>query len=77
MLCENIGFQNGSANITSELGKFLGHGAHIPVFCSINDMKSGRREEKLDASEEQETQKRLTEKQLNTQGLAGKRKSQE
>jgi hypothetical protein len=47
------------ANTSPEPGKFLGHGAHIPIFCKINGSKSFRSEEKLDIRSQKKKQKLL------------------
>jgi hypothetical protein len=49
--------------MTLDPGKFLGRGAHIPIFCKINGSKSFRSEERLDARADKKKQK-LAEKQV-------------
>ena len=63
--------------ITCELGKFLGHGGHIPVLCSISEMNSCCSEQEPDARAIERTQEEPTEKLIKQQELTGKRKSQE
>ena len=41
--------------MTLDPGKFLGHGAHIPIFCRIHGSKSFRSEERLDARADKKT----------------------